>query len=196
MSIPKGFENTVRGYSNSDLLKTIQNPQDYEEEALILCRKEVERRGGLQTISGTPEQAAKIEKEAADKLAESNNPRIKLKKSTPSTTSGVITVSIGVALGYWALSHSPNMGLGGLLTHYDSYILKPPFYYSVMTIAAIFVLGGATTLIKRIIITISDSRSEGNPSRLDDIKKAKELLDAGAIDQSEYDKIKRSALGQ
>ena len=68
MSTPNGFENTLRGYSNKDLLKMIQHPQDYEDEAMSLCRKEIERRGGLSAIADTPEQAAGLKKKESEPI--------------------------------------------------------------------------------------------------------------------------------
>ena len=58
MSTPEGYEDSLRRFSNKDLLNIINNPHDYDEDALALCNKEIDRRGGVIAITETQEQEA------------------------------------------------------------------------------------------------------------------------------------------
>jgi uncharacterized membrane protein HdeD (DUF308 family) len=113
--------------------------------------------------------------------------------------SGIFVLAGGILLFIWARAHSPNMGFGQMLTKANSFILKEPFYYTVLFIAGLMVLGGVINLVKSLrgdgVASNTDKSLSGEGSTLDQIKKAKELLDAGAINADEFEKIKKSALG-
>lgn len=113
--------------------------------------------------------------------------------------SGIFGLAVGILLFVWARSHSPNMGFGEMMTKMDSYILKPEVYYGAITIAVLFALGGAINLVKSLQAEGKKGLNigkilTGEGSSLDEIKKAKELLDAGAIDAAEFERIKKSAM--
>ena len=113
--------------------------------------------------------------------------------------SGIFALVVGILLFMWARAHSPNMGFGEMITKMDSYIIKPPVYYSAIIIAVLFAIGGAINLVKSLQTDGSKPLNiakilSGAGSSLDQIKKAKELLDAGAIDAAEFEKIKKDAL--
>ena len=119
---------------------------------------------------------------------------------TAMQVSGVVELVIGIGIFIWARAHSPNMGFGEMLTKADSFILKEPVYYAVLGIAALFAIGGIINVVKSLgadgktALNVAKSLT-GQDTGLEKIKKAKELLDAGAIDAAEFAKIKKEALG-
>lgn len=57
-------------------------------------------------------------------------------KSSSHIVGGIFAIVIALAIGLWAHAHSPHMGFGEMLMHWDSYIIKEPFYSIIMLIAA------------------------------------------------------------
>ena len=112
---------------------------------------------------------------------------------------GVIGVIVGVTLGIWARKHSPHMGIGEMITKWDSYILEEWQYYTAMIAAVLLILGGVGAFLRSVFesVPIMEMMFSGKTeSGLDKIKRAKELFDSGAIDAAEYKKIKKSAINQ
>ncbi|MCI0490364.1 MAG: hypothetical protein L0229_27540 [Blastocatellia bacterium] len=64
---------------------------------------------------------------------------------------GLFGIFVGVALGVWASSHSPNMGVWERLNNPNNYIINQPYYTIIMLVAwggglvgtALAVLGGS-----------------------------------------------------
>lgn len=108
----------------------------------------------------------------------------------------IVGIMLGLALGFWARAHSPHMGFGEMMTKMDSYMINEPAYYAFMGVAALLVLLGAGAFFTSLGTPVPAGAAfpPGVGSSLDQIKKAKELLDAGAITAPEFEKIKKTAL--
>lgn len=115
--------------------------------------------------------------------------------SGKSTAMGTVQIVIGIALGLFAYAHRPPVGFMDAMNRADSWAFKPSFYYVILFIAALCVLAGILRMAKgKRAPNIAAILSGGEASSLDEIKKAKDLLDAGAIDMSEFEKVKKRAL--
>lgn len=79
----------------------------------------------------------------------------------------------------------------------DSWAFKPQVYYGILLIAALFGLAGILRIVKGTAKSVnSAATAPSGTSNLEEIKKAKELLDAGAITFAEFEKIKSNAIGR
>lgn len=110
---------------------------------------------------------------------------------------GAAAVSVSILIALWARAHSPNMGFDELMIKLDSYILKQPIYYVIMLVAALIAVGGAVSIIlsfNTVTPTLLDLPSPN--IQLEDLTKAKQLYDSGAIDATEYQKIKNAILNK
>ena len=61
---------------------------------------------------------------------------------------GVILILAALGVFLWANQHSPNMGIGEMLTKLDSYIIKQPWYNILLIACAASGIGGAILIIK------------------------------------------------
>ena len=98
----------------------------------------------------------------------------------------VIFIVIGIGLGLFAMYFIQR-------PDYNSRAFGP---YGILFFAALFALAGILRLAQGKKASNIGKILSGEGSGLDQIKKAKELLDAGAIDAAEFERIKRSALDQ
>ena len=106
---------------------------------------------------------------------------------------GSLAIVIGLAIGFYAYIHRPVTGLFDAAQRADSWVFKQNPYYGLVAFAGLLVLAGILRFIKAEKAASSPS---GEGSSLDEIRKAKELLDSGAIDATEFEKIKKTALGK
>ena len=114
---------------------------------------------------------------------------------TNSTTSGVVLIVIGLVIAFATYSHRPPDGFMDAMNRADSWAFKPEFYYLFLFISALCGLAGILRIMKgKKPTNIARIISGGQGSSLEEIRKAKELLDAGAIDASEFEAIKKKAL--
>lgn len=110
---------------------------------------------------------------------------------------GGVSLSISILTALWARAHSPNMGFGEAITKLDSYILNQPIYYTVLLAAGLFAVGGAVCVILSFKETIpSPPNLPISNTHIDDLIKAQKLFDSGAIDASEYQKLKDTILNK
>lgn len=114
--------------------------------------------------------------------------------SGKNTTTGVVLIIVGLAIGLFAYAHRPPEGFVDAMNRADSWVFKSGVYYVILFIAALCGLAGILRLAKGKKTPNISKILSGEGSSLDEIKKAKDLLDAGAIDAAEFEKIKKSAL--
>ncbi len=112
------------------------------------------------------------------------------------TTTGAVLIIIGLAIGLFAFAHRPPVGFVDAMNREGSWMFKSGAYYTILFIAALCGLAGVLRLAKGKKTPNIAKILSGEGSSLDQIKKAKELLDSGAIDATEYEKIKKKALEQ
>jgi hypothetical protein len=121
-------------------------------------------------------------------------------KSPQSTEIDIIAtgaglIVIGLVIGIFAYAHRPPDGFVDAMNRAGSWAFKPGVYYVVLFIAIACGLAGILRIAKvKKAPRIAKFISGGEGSSLDEIRKAKELLDAGAIDETEFKKIKQRAL--
>lgn len=111
------------------------------------------------------------------------------------TTVGTIQIVIGLAIGLIAYAHRPPEGFMDAIQRGGSWALNPNAYYGCLFFAGLFVLAGIVRFTRGQKSPNIENNPSGEGSSLDQIKKAKELLDAGAINAAEFEKIKKKALG-
>ena len=110
------------------------------------------------------------------------------------STTGVILIVICIALGLFTYAHRPPDGFVDAMNRGDTWVFKSGIYYVIMFIVALIGLAGIMRLVKGKKTPEIARILSGEGSSLDQIKKAKELLDSGAIDSAEFEKIKKKAL--
>lgn len=110
---------------------------------------------------------------------------------------GIFASIAGLILVFWSRAHSPYMGLGEMMTKPNTFILKEGAYYILLMTSAGLILGGVFLFIKGFVglnPNFAKALSGAKGSRLDELRKAKELLDSGAIDADEFERIKKTEL--
>ena len=111
--------------------------------------------------------------------------------------SGIVVIVLGAGLLLWARGHSPNMGFGEMMMmDANGYIIKQPLYNGILIIGGLAILSGVINLVRSFQAEGATGANSpaAQPAGLDRIKQAKELLDAGAIDAAEFEKIKKETL--
>lgn len=102
--------------------------------------------------------------------------------SSKGNTTGVVQIVVGIGLGLFAYAHRPVEGFIDAMQRADSWAFKPSIYYGILFIAALLALAGVLRLTQGKKAPNIGKILSGEGSGLDRIKKAKELLDSGAID--------------
>ena len=118
----------------------------------------------------------------------------KKKSGGKGTTAGVMQIVLGIGIALFACAHRPPTGFMDEINRAGSWYFKPGMYYVILFIAALFALAGILRLVQGKKAPKIAQILSGEGSSLDQIKKAKELLDSGAIDAAEFERIKKTAL--
>jgi uncharacterized membrane protein len=96
---------------------------------------------------------------------------------------------------YFVRFQSLSGGMAGFAAAFDQNLaLLRSWYFILMLFWLVIGIRGAVKLLKSPEGNKLGKMFSGEDTGLDKIKKAKELLDAGAIDTAEFDKIKKEAL--
>ncbi len=103
---------------------------------------------------------------------------------------GWVQIGVGLRLVLFASEHRPVSGLVDAMSRRETWVFNPLPYYLVLLFAALLVWFGYIRVRGR-----RAARREDGGEALERITKAKELLDAGAIDPGEFERIKKEALG-
>lgn len=63
---------------------------------------------------------------------------------------GILGVAIGLAVVFFATSHSPNLSLmeAAVKAQQGEWVLKEPYYYGILIIGIVFILSGVITIIQ------------------------------------------------
>ena len=98
---------------------------------------------------------------------------------------------------YFVRWQSLSGGMAGFAAAFDQNLALLRFWYFILMLFWLVIgIRGAVKLFKSPEGKKLGKMFSGEDTGLDKIKKAKELLDAGAIDAAEFEKIKKGALEQ
>jgi len=61
---------------------------------------------------------------------------------------GIVAIAGALAISFWAHEHSPHMGFGELLMHWDGYIIKEPIYSVIMIFAVMMGVLGVIAIVR------------------------------------------------
>lgn len=110
-------------------------------------------------------------------------------------TLGATLIAGGVGIALFARAHRPIEGfMDALGRGPTAWAFKPEFYTGILLFAALCGLAGILRIVRGNRVPNIAKMLSKEESGLERIKAAKELLNAGAIDAAEFDRIKMRAL--
>jgi hypothetical protein len=83
-----------------------------------------------------------------------SSPKIKIFFGAAVGSLGFLFILFAIAVGFWARAHSPHMGFGQMMTKWDSYFIREPWYELIIGAVIIAGLCGSLAFVVGIVLLV------------------------------------------